>query len=267
MQLDLDGVVLATPSSQHAEQSAAALDHAVPVFCQKPLGRDTFEVRALVNAARRADRLLGVDLSYRGTTALRVLRERLAAGAIGEVFAADLVFHNAYGPDKRWYRDRAASGGGCLVDLGIHLVDAGLWALDSPQVDSVRGARWARGRRLTSADEVNEDHAVAQISLASGAEVRLACSWWLAAGRDAEIAIDVWGTEGALRLANVGGSFYDFELAECHGTQREVLVSPPDPWGGRMIREWVARLAESPSFDPAIEAQVRVAEVLDAAAA
>lgn len=266
LELDLDGVVIATPSSLHAEQSAAALDHAVPVFCQKPLGRDASEVRGLVRAAQRADRLLGVDVSYRGTRALQTLAQRVREGAIGEVYAADLVFHNAYGPDKGWYRDRAASGGGCLVDLGLHLVDAALWVLGFPEVVNVRGARWAAGRRLCSADEVNEDHAVVQIAVAGGAELRVSCSWWLAAGQDAEIGVDVWGTTGSLRLRNVGGSFYDFELVECHGTQQVVLCAPPDAWGGRTLSAWAERVLRDRRFDPAIEEQIRVAEILDAAA-
>jgi predicted dehydrogenase len=48
------------------------------------------------------------------------------------VFAVDLVFHNAYGPDKPWFYDPELSGGGCVMDLGVHLVDLALWSLDFP---------------------------------------------------------------------------------------------------------------------------------------
>lgn len=115
--LDLDGVVIATPSASHAAQSIAALERGLAVFCQKPLGRDEAEVRAVVAAARRADRLLGLDLSYRGADGMRRIRDLVAGGELGSVFAADLVFHNAYGPDKPWFYDRALSGGGCVMDL------------------------------------------------------------------------------------------------------------------------------------------------------
>src|SRR5579884_1539896 len=101
----LDGVVIATPSALHAEQAIAALERGLPVFVQKPVGRTAAEVRAVVDAARRADVPLGVDLSYRHVEAFRVARDAL--GGIGEVFAAELVFHNAYGPDKAWFRDPA----------------------------------------------------------------------------------------------------------------------------------------------------------------
>ena len=63
----VDGVVIATPSALHAEQAIQALRQGAAVFCQKPLGRTEAEVRDVVAAARDADRLLGVDLSYRFT--------------------------------------------------------------------------------------------------------------------------------------------------------------------------------------------------------
>src|SRR3546814_15615705 len=87
----LDGIVIATPSALHAEQSIRALERGVPVFCQKPLGRTGAEVRAVIDAARAADRLLGVDLSYRGTAGMRALRDHVRAGQLGQVHAVDQI--------------------------------------------------------------------------------------------------------------------------------------------------------------------------------
>jgi predicted dehydrogenase len=129
---DVDGVVIATPSALHSEQAIRALERGVAVFCQKPLGRTEAEARAAVDAGRRADRLLAVDLSYRFTEGMRRIREAVRSGGLGRVYAVDLVFHNAYGPDKPWFYDPALSGGGCVMDLGVHLVDLALWALDFP---------------------------------------------------------------------------------------------------------------------------------------
>src|SRR5437762_6532333 len=71
-ELDLDGIVIATPSAQHAGQSIAALNRGLAVFCQKPLGRNTSEVSEVIDAARSANRLLGVDLSYRDRKSTRL---------------------------------------------------------------------------------------------------------------------------------------------------------------------------------------------------
>ena len=107
--------------------------------CQKPLARTAEEAGRVVAAARNADVLLGVDSSYRHTQGMRRIRELVAQGRLGQVYAVDLVFHDAYGPDKPWFHDMAQSGGGCLMDLGIHLIDLALWALDRPRVLGASG--------------------------------------------------------------------------------------------------------------------------------
>jgi predicted dehydrogenase len=261
--LGVDGIVIATPSALHAEQSIRALERGVAVFCQKPLGRTMGEVKAVVDAARKADRLLCVDLSYRFTEGMRRIREIVASGELGHVYAVDLVFHNAYGPDKLWFYDPALSGGGCVMDLGVHLVDLALWTLDNPGVGSVSGKLFAGGAPLKDSASQVEDYAVATMELETGALVQLACSWKLQAGRDAMISATFYGTQGGVSLRNVNGSFYDFTAERYWGTSRETITTPPDEWGGRAAADWASRLAAGERFDPAAEELVTVARVLD----
>jgi predicted dehydrogenase len=235
-----DGVVIATPSALHAAQALQALEAGAAVFCQKPLGRNAAEVDEVLVAARRADRLLGVDLSYRHTEGMRAVREQVRSGALGEIYAADLVFHNAYGPDKAWFYDLELSGGGCVIDLGIHLVDLALWTLDFPRVTGVSARLYAGGRPLEPGGI--EDFALATLDLDGGATVRIACSWNLAAGCDAVIAAEFHGTKGGAAFRNVGGSFYDFIAERLDGTRRERLAEPPDAWGGRAAAHWAEAL-------------------------
>ena len=260
---DVDGVVIATPSALHAAQSIACLRAGRAVFCQKPLGRTAEETRAVVDAARDAGLLLGVDLSYRHTEGMRRIRDLVSSGALGRVFAADLVFHNAYGPDKPWFYDPALSGGGCVMDLGVHLVDLALWVLDGQEVTGVSSRLHAGGRPLADPERTVEDHAVASLDLRDGAVVRLACSWRLQAGCEAEIGASFYGTEGGATFHNVSGSFYDFSAGLNRGTVRETLAGPPDDWGGRAAVAWARALAEGQTFDPEAERLVAVAEVLD----
>ena len=263
--LGLDGVVIATPSALHAAQSIQALDAGVAVFCQKPLGRDAAEAAQVVDAARRADRLLSVDFSYRFTAAMTAIAPLVRDGALGQVFAVDLTFHNAYGPDKPWFYDRAQSGGGCVMDLGVHLVDLALWALGFPAVDGpVCAQLLAGGQPLSPSSAEVEDFAAAQFRLASGATVRLACSWRLHAGREAVIEAAFYGTGGGAALRNVGGSFYDFTAERFDGTGSETLTAGADEWGGRAGADWARRLAAGERFSPDADELVRVAQVLDA---
>lgn len=262
LSLHPDGVVIATPSALHPEQCIEALGAGAAVFCQKPVGRNATEVEAVLDAARRADRLLGVDLSYRCTAAMQAIREQVRAGELGGVFAADLVFHNAYGPGNAWFWDSKLSGGGCLIDLGIHLVDLALWLLDFPGVERVDGVNLRDGRPST-ADEV-EDYATGSIVLANGLTVRIACSWNLSAGTDAVIRASVYGTSGGAEMRNENGSFYDFKAELFKGRERRVLASPPDAWGGRAAAEWVATLAAGGRFADSTTGLLQTARVLDA---
>ncbi len=257
-----DGVVIATPSALHAGQAVAALERGVAVFCQKPLGRTAAEAAGAVRAAEAADRLLSVDLSYRHTAAMKALRDVIRSGDIGDVFAADLVFHNAYGPDKPWFYDAALSGGGCVMDLGVHLVDAALWLLDFPPVAHVSAQLFAGGRPLESRAAV-EDYATATLTLETGAVVRIACSWNLSAGRDAVIAADFHGTGGGASMRNRDGSFFDFEASHHTGTASRLLCAPPDDWGGRAAVAWAGRLAAGQRFDSEAWTLVRLSEVID----
>ncbi len=262
--MGLDGVVIATPSALHAAQARQALAAGLAVFCQKPLARTAVETVSVVAAAREANRLLGVDFSYRFVAGMRRIRELIAAGELGEVFASTLVFHNAYGPDKSWFYDHDLAGGGCVIDLGIHLVDLALWALGERHVADVRARCFAGGRPLALPVRQVEDYATAEIALASGASVSLACSWRLHAGQDAVIEASFYGTKGGASLRNVNGSFYDFIAERFSGTAREVLARPPDPWGGRAATDWAAALARGQRYDPAIENVVDVAQIIDA---
>jgi predicted dehydrogenase len=257
----LDGIVIATPSALHAEQSIRALAAGAAVFCQKPLGRTAAEVAAVVEAARTADRLLAVDLSYRFTEGMARIRELIQAGELGRIFACDLVFHNAYGPDKAWFYDPALAGGGCVMDLGVHLVDLALWALDFPEVGTVSSQLLSEGAPLGPGKV--EDYAVAQIELAGGASLRLACSWRLPAGQEAVISAAFYGTGGGAALSNVGGSFYDFTASRHRGTSSETLAGPPDTWGGRAAADWAMRLGAGERFDAGADRLILVAQALD----
>lgn len=268
---ELDGVVIATPSALHAEQAVAALERGLAVFCQKPLARDAEETRRVLAAARAADRLLAVDLSYRHVEALLLAHEQVTSGALGELHTIDLVFHNAYGPGKPWFTDPDLAGGGCLIDLGTHLIDLALWLTEANRVVPLSGQTRQRNhtidvetaRALSLHGHAVEDHVTAELALGR-VRARLACSWFASAGRDCVFECTAWGSEGAVSVRNVGGSFYDFRAELWRGTTSETLVEPPDEWGGRAIAAWAGRLRDDRGYDPAADELELVAEGIDA---
>jgi predicted dehydrogenase len=260
---ETEGIVIATPSAFHAEQSIAALKAGKAVFCQKPLGRNFEETKQVVEAAREADKLLGVDLSYRYTQAMQAVYQVVQSGELGKIYAVELTFHNAYGPDKPWFYDPKLSGGGCVIDLGVHLVDLALWTLNFPEVEKVTSSLFSQGQRLTTADNKVEDYATASMSLVNGTQVSLSCSWNLPAGQEAIISAVFYGTQGGVAFKNRNGSFYDFAAERYFGTRTETLCSPPDDWSGRAGVVWANRLAAGETFGAEAEEFVKVAAVLD----
>lgn len=260
----IDGVVIATPSAMHAAQAITALKAGKSVFCQKPLGRNYEEVEQVNQAAAEHDVLLAVDLSYRYTKAFAAVFDAIKSGDIGKVYAVNLVFHNAYGPDKDWFYDMEKSGGGCLLDLGIHLLDLALWSLGFPDIRNVQSHLYKEGRKISSHENVVEDYATAMLQAEDGTVINLQCSWNISAGKEAEIKAVFFGTQGGAAFKNVDGSFYDFKAEKYNGTQTHTLVSPPDKWGGKAGLVWADAVLNGNKFDPvSAEEHLKLAEIID----
>jgi len=248
---EIDGVVIATPSALHASQCLEALKAGKSVFCQKPLARTAGEVSRIIEASKASDKLLAVDFSYRFTKAFQSVYEVLRNGSIGTVFSVNLVFHNAYGPDKEWFYDISRSGGGCVMDLGIHLVDLALYGLGFPDVDRVESNLFSKGRRLFPGEAVVEDFGKAAIETQDGTSITLECSWNASVGKDAVIEATFYGTDGGVSFRNVNGSFYDFVSERYIGTKTETLFEGQDNWSGQAGVDWARRVLGSQGFDAA----------------
>jgi predicted dehydrogenase len=255
--LDLDGLVIATPTGLHESQTLAALDRGLAVFCQKPLAADAAGVGRIITRAATVNRLLGVDFCYRCVAGMRHLREQLRARAYGEILAIDLTFHNAYAPSSNWAREPRLAGGGCLLDLGIHLLDLLVWLQDFPTLIVEQARLFSQGRGI-------EELAVAQLRQKDGACVRLACSWNAHLGQGAEIEVSFRGTRGGARWHNLRGSFHEFEMTEHTGDHREVVASGPDDWHARALRHWAAELAGSKEFNVDALGYAASAELVEA---
>jgi predicted dehydrogenase len=260
---DIDGIVIATPNALHVDQCLKALRAGKAVFCQKPLARTAEEVRELINAAAINERLLGVDYSYRFTDGIQKIRSLVNEEKLGKIFAIETAFHNAYGPDKNWFYDMERSGGGCLLDLGCHLVDLTMYLLGFPESQVIKSARFSKGNLLERGQNQVEDFCTAGIRTDSNVDINIGCSWNLCAGKDADIYFKIYGTEGAAIFENVNGSFFDFKTSFCQGTQQEVISSPPEDWAGKAISDWARQLQKSNAFRPDAWQYVSSSELMD----
>jgi predicted dehydrogenase len=122
----VDAVFVTTPNACHLQDVLFAIKHGKPVLCEKPMAVNAGQCRQMVEAATKANVLLGVAQVFRFEESTARLRDRLAAGQIGKlVFArSEFSFPGGSGHPRTWIGDLAVSGGGPVADVGVHCVDA-----------------------------------------------------------------------------------------------------------------------------------------------
>lgn len=260
---DIEGVVIATPNALHKEQVILALKKGKSVLCQKPLASTASDMQEVFSAARENNCLLMADLSYRYTSALKKLRAAIEGGEIGHVYAAHLTFHNAAGPDRPWYYDTRLAGRGCVMDLGVHLIDILYWIFPDLTIDRICSNLFAEGKPLNKSDKKLEDYAMIHINYQQDITTQLCCSWNLSAGIDASLELRFYGTKGGATFSNVNGSFYDFKSELYKGSKRHVLSLPPDDWGGKAAVHWASLLNNKNEYLDDVDNYIKTAETLD----
>lgn len=165
---DVDAVHVCVPNALHHEVALAALRAGKHVLVEKPIATTLRDADELVALADRQGLLLGVCFEGRMAPGLQELRRRLPS--IGEVTRAEIALGHAgpecWSPDSTWFRDATLSGGGVLIDLGVHVLDALRWTLaDVEQVVSAE---------LTGPVE---EEAALELRLVGGATASARVSW------------------------------------------------------------------------------------------
>jgi len=122
---EVDAIFVTTPNSCHLQDVLLALKNGKPVLCEKPMAMNADECRRMVEAARKANLLLGVAQVFRFENSTARLMERIAAGQIGKpVFArSEFSFPAAQGHARKWINDLSVAGGGPIADVGVHCID------------------------------------------------------------------------------------------------------------------------------------------------
>jgi len=122
---EVDAVLVASPNSFHLNDVMLAIESGKPVLCEKPMGMNATECRTMVEAARRANLLLGVAQVFRFERSTTTLRERVTAGLIGKPVSARSEFSFPVRTHPRaWITNAKIAGGGPIADVGVHCIDA-----------------------------------------------------------------------------------------------------------------------------------------------
>ena len=122
---EVDAIFVTTPNSCHLQDVLLAIECGKPVLCEKPMAMNASECRRMVEAARKANLLLGVAQVFRFENSTARFRDRVGAGQIGKpVFArSEFSFPAAQGHARKWINDLSVAGGGPIADVGVHCID------------------------------------------------------------------------------------------------------------------------------------------------
>ncbi len=282
----LEAVSVAVPTFLHAPIAVAALDAGLHVLSEKPIARDAVEGARMVEAARRAGRVLDVAFNHRRRGDIRELKKIIAAGELGRPYYAKASWLRRSGIPGlgSWFTSRELAGGGPLADIGVHVLDYALYLLGEPEVVAVSAVTYAelgpRGRggsgraaadASTSAFEV-EDFASAFLRLEGGGSLLIEAGWAAYRSPDDLIDFTVYGTDGGAELRVEGasntpaGKLTVFTEVDGENTDRTVPAEP-----GRAHQHVVEDFVDVVRGDPAKwsahdgSLALKRAEIIDAA--
>jgi predicted dehydrogenase len=197
---EIDAVVVATVNKSLLPIARAALQSGKHVLCEKPLGRNAWEAKEMVDTAQKANRVLKVGFNHRHHPALGQAQEMARSGKIGPLMSIRAAYGHGGRPgyDQEWRGDPELAGGGELLDQGVHVIDLCRWFMgDFVQVSGMLGTWFWQVAPL-------EDNGFALLRTAQGQVAQIHTSWtqWKNLFR-----FEIFGRDGFLLINGLGGSY------------------------------------------------------------
>ena len=232
----LEAVDICTPNYLHSIIAVDALNSGINVLCEKPDAINPDEALKMKTAAEKNGKLLMVIRNNRFIQQTEYLKKYIEAGKLGTIYAARCGWQRRRGIPGRggWFTTKAQSGGGPLIDLGVHMIDVTMWLMGSPRPVSVSGCAYNKfaGNSADSATasqygDVNkngtfdvEDLAMGFIRFDNGACLQLEFSWASNIRRDNKF-FELRGTEAGAEWSTVDNELRIY-TEEC-GKQVDII--------------------------------------------
>jgi len=233
----LDVVSIAVPNKLHKPLTLAAFKAGCHVLCEKPMAMNADEARKMLAASKKAKKRLMINFSFRFREQSYAMKKAVESGILGDIYYARTLWLRRRGLPGfgGWFGQKALSGGGPLIDLGVHRLDLALWLMDYPKPTWVMGSTYnhiasAIAKKEKKAFDV-EDIAMAMIKFENGATLELEASWAGNIKEREHMATRLLGTKAGLLQHNIGDG-YDFEAEiyiEQAGCQYDMKLHPPVP--------------------------------------
>jgi predicted dehydrogenase len=240
---DLDAVSVGVPNFLHKPITLEALERGLHVLCEKPLARTAVEAEEMVQAAIKANRVLKVVFNHRARGDIAVVKQYIDDGKLGYIYYAKAywVRRNGIPGAGSWFVNKEKSGGGPLIDLGVHVLDIALHLLGEPEVLTVsastydelisRGLGFNRNAGKYGIDHTQdvEDLATAFIRLTNSTTLLLEASWATHSGAGDDYGLILYGTEGGAEIKVKNYATHDTLriYTDVAGAPSEIAVQNP----------------------------------------
>lgn len=211
---ELDAADVCVWNCNHAKCTVAALNAGLNVLCEKPMAYNAKEAEEMAALAKEKGKLLMIGFVMRFSDESRIALDFIEQGALGDIYYSKATYLRRHGCPGGWFSDRARSGGGPVIDLGVHVIDHTRYLMGSPKPVSVyaatfdklknrpylkNGVGWSpRDARPDDVCDV-EDLATALIRYDNGAVTLLETSYSL--NGEGMTSKCLYGTKGGMSLA------------------------------------------------------------------
>ncbi|MEK8129312.1 Gfo/Idh/MocA family oxidoreductase [Paenibacillus filicis] len=241
----VDAVIIGVPNQFHAQLAVAALEAGKHVLVEKPMALNGQAARQIWEASQRSDRKLMVAHQMRWEAVPMMIRQQVERGELGRIYTAKTGWFRRKGIPGwgTWFTRMDQSGGGPLIDIGVHMLDLALFLMGNPKPVSVFGSTYDEfgpkrkgigtwGKPDWSGVYDVEDLATALIKMEDGSTLTLEVSWAVHMDTDNTPFVHLMGTEGGATYRGASGKL----LMEKFDRPLETLLSRPEDDEGERLR-------------------------------
>lgn len=212
---ELDAVDVCTPNNYHSIVAIYALNKGLHVICEKPDAINVEEAEKMKKAAEENGKVLMVIRNNRYRPTTKFLKKYIAEDKMGEIYAGRCGWIRRRGIPSwgGWFTDKAQSGGGPLIDLGVHLIDLAMYLMGNPKPVTVSGCTYSKFPHTSYSKTDVEDLAMGFIRFENGACLQIEFSWASNIECD-QMFVELRGEKAGSRMSAIDKKF-DIFTVEC----------------------------------------------------
>lgn len=198
LKLDCDAISICLPNFIHKEVALDVLESGKHALVEKPLARNPEEGAEMLDAAKSANKKIFYCENNMYAPTFSKVKEVIEEGALGQIYMGRGKEQHS-GPHSGWFYKKDKSGGGALIDLGIHDIACLVWYLDCDVKEVFCQTKIVKSDRGEFGECEVEDNAVGILYFENDAQIVLEESWTAPGGYD--MRFEIFGTEGHIKVA------------------------------------------------------------------